>query len=182
VGPAIGGAVIADLGAYVAWFEGVHRRTLRDVRLLPAEAEGWAPPAGEGEASWGIPRIVQHTAEARPYFVSAFLGRGWVWDPWPAELTAPETWSAALDESMAMVRDRLDGAEDRLGVKVELIGGEREVSGWRLLMMMAEHEVHHRAQISTYAGMNGWPVAQTFDRTNEWVVAQRDEQLLKREG
>ena len=172
--------MIADLGAFVAWFEGVHRRTLRDVALLPAEAERWTPPAGEGEASWGIARIVQHTAEARPYFAGAFLGRGWVWDPWPEELAGAETWGRALEDSMARIRERLEGAGDRLREKVELIGGEREISGWRVLMMMAEHEVHHRAQISTYAGLNGWPVAQTFDRTNEWVVAQREDQLRRR--
>lgn len=53
------------------------------------------------------------------------------------------------------------------------------ISAWRTLMMMAEHEIHHRAQISTYAGLNGWPVAQTFDRDNEWVVAQRNDQLRR---
>jgi uncharacterized damage-inducible protein DinB len=36
--------------------------------------------------------------------------------------------------------------------------------------MMAEHEVHHRSQIMTYAGLNRWPVAQIFDRTYEEVV------------
>ena len=173
--------MISDVGEFVRWFEGVHRRTLRDVRLLPAEAESWAPPAGEGEASWGIPRIVQHVAEARPYFAGAFLGRGWVWDTWPENLAGPETWPSALERSVDELRAQLGSAEpERLRRKVELIGGEGEVSGWRLLMMMAEHEVHHRAQISTYAGLNGWPVAQTFDRTNEWVVAQRERELRRR--
>jgi uncharacterized damage-inducible protein DinB len=27
------------------------------------------------------------------------------------------------------------------------------LSGWRILMMMLEHEVHHRSQIDTYAGL-----------------------------
>ena len=173
--------MIYDVAEFLRWFEGVHRRTLRDVRLLPPEAEGWAPPAGDGEAAWGIPRLVQHAAEARPYFGAAFLGRGWLWDAWPEDLTGPETWTAALERSMDELRDQIGSApQDRLRQKVELIGGESEVSGWRVLMMMAEHEVHHRAQISTYAGLNGWPVAQTFDRTNEWVVAQRDAELHRR--
>lgn len=46
-------------------------------------------------------------------------------------------------------------------------------------MMLVEHEVHHRAQLSTYAGLNGWPVRQTFDRTNEWVVGRREEEQRK---
>ena len=177
------GGVITDVASFVSWFEGVHRRTLRDVRLLPAEAETWVPPTGDGEAAWGIPQLVRHTAEARPYFGSAFAGDGWVWDPWPDEVTGPETWVTALERSMELLRDRVGGVpDDRLREKVALISTDDfEVSAWRILMMMAEHEVHHRAQMSAYAGLKGWPVAQTFDRTNEWVVAQRENELRRRD-
>ena len=72
---------------------------------------------------------------------------------------------------------------DRLHAKVELIADpSRTMSAWRALMMMAEHEAAHRAQIGTYAGLNGWPVAQIFDRTNAWVVGQRDEQRSRYRG
>lgn len=176
------GVVITDVAGFVAWFAGVHKRTLRDVRLLPSKAETWVPSTGDGEAAWGIPQIVRHTAEARLYFASAFAGDGWVWDPWPDEVAGPATWQAALEGSIERFRERVGAVpDDRLREKVELIGGgDIKISGWRVLMMMAEHEVHHRAQISAYAGLNGWPVAQTFDKTNEWVVAQRDAQLRKR--
>ena len=39
-----------------------------------------------------------------------------------------------------------------------------------LLMMMAEHDIHHRSQIMTYAGINRWPVQQVFGRTYEEVL------------
>jgi hypothetical protein len=29
------------------------------------------------------------------------------------------------------------------------------LSGWRVLMMMIEHEAHHRSQIDAYAGLEG---------------------------
>ena len=48
--------------------------------------------------------------------------------------------------------------------------------GWRLLMMMLEHEVHHRSQIDTYAGLQGWPVPQIFERTFESISALQLEQ------
>ena len=176
--------MITEVSAFLRWFEGVHRRTLRDVSILPPEAERWRPETGDGESAWGIPQLVRHTAEARLYFAGAFAGDGWVWDPWPDEVTGPETWRRALEESMAGLRERIGAIpDDRLGEKTDLIGGgDFQVSAWRLLMMMAEHEVHHRAQISAYAGLNGWPVAQTFDKTNEWVVAQRENELRKRGG
>jgi uncharacterized damage-inducible protein DinB len=42
-------------------------------------------------------------------------------------------------------------------------------SAWRLLMMMAEHDIHHRSQIDAYAGVMSWPVQQIFGRTAEDV-------------
>ena len=173
--------MIADLGAFLQWFEGVHRRTVRDISVLPAEAETWTPPAGSGEEAWGVPTIVQHLAEGRLYFAEAFAGRGWVWESWPDNLGARDGWAPALDHAMREFRARVEAAgPGRITAKIRLIGDGVEVSGWRVLMMNAEHEIAHRAQIGAYAGLNGWPVVQIFDRTNEWVRAQRDEQLRRR--
>lgn len=171
--------MIADVGSFLEWFRGVHRRTVRDVSLLPQEAETWIPSAPtEGDAVWGIPKLVAHIAEARLHFASVFLGRGWVWDDWPELLTGPESWVAALEDSMASLeRSVSEAPADRLTAKVEMIGDSgHTMSAWRALVMMAEHEIAHRAQIGAYAGLNGWPVAQIFDRTNEWVVGRREEQ------
>jgi uncharacterized damage-inducible protein DinB len=71
----------------------------------------------------------------------------------------------------------VEAPADRLRERIEAIAGEGpSLSGWRVLMMMVEHEVHHRSQLATYAGLNGWPVNQIFGRTNEWVVSRRDEE------
>jgi len=50
------------------------------------------------------------------------------------------------------------------------------LSGWRLLMMMVEHEIHHRSQIDTYAGLQGWPVPDIYGRSAEQVGLQREKQ------
>lgn len=172
--------MIADLPSFLRYFEGVHRRTVRDVGSLPEEAERWKPPPSEEEeASWGVPQIVRHIAEARLFFASAFLGEGWVWDAWPGSLERGSDWPATLEESFSAFSARVEGAPpERLREKLEPIGGEgRLLSGWRVLMMMVEHEVHHRSQLDTYAGLNGWPVNQTFGRTNEWVVSKREAEM-----
>jgi uncharacterized damage-inducible protein DinB len=172
--------LIADIPSFLRYFEGVHGRTTRDVGSLPEEAEAWKPPPSDDEeSSWGIPEIVTHIAEARVFFASAFSGDGWVWDSWPDGLERREAWVPALDASFAKLSARLaDADEGRLLHRIDPIAKEgRQLSGWRVLMMMAEHEVHHRSQLETYAGLNGWPVNQLFGRTNEWVVSQRDAEM-----
>ena len=44
--------------------------------------------------------------------------------------------------------------------------------------MLLEHEVHHRSQIDTYAGLEGWDVPQIYDRTREQIDELQDKQTL----
>lgn len=176
--------MISDIASFLRYFEGVHRRTVRDVSALPKAAETWLPePGNDEEAGWGVPTIVRHIAEARGFFASAFRGDGWVWSDLP-ETPTTDTWVPVLEASFEELRRSLESApEERLRAKVELIGGRgRPVSGWRLLMMMTEHEVHHRSQLATYAGLNGWPVHQIFGQRYEDVAAQREEEERKARG
>jgi hypothetical protein len=53
------------------------------------------------------------------------------------------------------------------------------LSGWRLLMMMLEHEVHQRSLIDAYAGLRGWPVPDIFGRSAESIDTVQVEQRLK---
>jgi uncharacterized damage-inducible protein DinB len=56
------------------------------------------------------------------------------------------------------------------------------LSGWRILMMMLEHEVHHRSQIDTYAGLQGWPVPDIFERSAEDIAARQSAQRARHRG
>jgi uncharacterized damage-inducible protein DinB len=51
--------------------------------------------------------------------------------------------------------------------------------GWRLLMMMLEHEVHHRSQIDTYAGLQGWSVPHIFERSAETIASLQPAQRAR---
>jgi uncharacterized damage-inducible protein DinB len=167
--------VISDVASFLRYFKGVHARTVRDVGSLPVEAETWRPPPSpDEEASWGVPEIVRHTAEARLFFAGAFTGEGWVWEPWPDPVKDKDSWVPALEASYESFGSKVGAApEERLRERVEAIASDGpSLSGWRVLMMMCEHEVHHRSQLETYAGLNGWPVNQIFGRTYEWVTGQ----------
>ena len=41
--------MITTIAGFLLYFDAVHRRAMRDVAALPAEADGWAPAAGAGE-------------------------------------------------------------------------------------------------------------------------------------
>ena len=65
-----------------------------------------------------------------------------------------------------------------LNRRIKMIDTDDTLSGWRILMMLLEHEVHHRSQIDTYAGLEGWDVPQIYGRTREQIDELQDKQTL----
>ena len=161
--------MITDIDAYLKWFAGVNKRAVRDIGSLPPEAEGWKPSTGDGENAWGIGELVHHMATSRLWFTAAYCGEGWTTDIWPGPADTHELWIAALDGSAAHVQERMGGSPPEwLTRKMESLDTPGVFfSAWRLLMMMAEHDIHHRSQIDAYAGVMSWPVQQIFGRTAE---------------
>jgi uncharacterized damage-inducible protein DinB len=161
--------MFTGIDAFLRYFDSVHRRALRDVGSLPPEADGWRPPAGEGEGAWSVNTIVGHMAGSRLYFASAYRGEGWISPP-PPDVSSRERWLPALEESMARFRTLIAGTpDDWLERRIPMIDSEGTLAGWRLLLMMLEHDVHHRSQLDTYAGLNGWPVPDIFNRSAESI-------------
>src|SRR3990172_6760449 len=72
--------MFTEIDAYLRYFDGAHRRTVRDITALPAEAEVYRPETGEGENAWGITDIVRHMAGSRLYFSRADRGGGGMFD------------------------------------------------------------------------------------------------------
>jgi len=171
-------SMLTSIAAFLAYFDAVNRRALRDVGALPPEADGWAPAAGAGENAWSINTLVGHMAGSRLYFASAYCGRGWI-SPQPPDVSRRELWAPALEASARELHAALDGtAEAWLARKVPMIDTGGALSGWRLLMMMLEHDIHHRSQIDTYAGLNGWDVPDIYGRSAEqigWLQASERE-------
>jgi uncharacterized damage-inducible protein DinB len=169
--------MFTGIDTFLRYFDGVQRRALRDIGALPSEAEAYRPPAGDGENAWGIGEIVRHMAGSRLYFARAYLGEGWVFD-YPLRDTKSQTdWLPCLEEGAAEFRRRLEGTPTEwLTRKVQMIDTDGTLSGWRILMMCLEHEVHHRSQIDTYAGLQGWDVPHIYGRSAEQVGAQRERQ------
>ena len=55
------------------------------------------------------------------------------------------SWLPALEASAQEFRSRIQGTPSEwLNRKISLIDTDGAISGWRILMMLLEHEVHHR--------------------------------------
>jgi uncharacterized damage-inducible protein DinB len=175
--------MITDMPSYLQFFETVRRRTDRDVAALPPAAAVWRPPSAEGEAGWSIGQIVDHIGGTRLYFASAYRNEGWLWTREGTEMDPGDqrTWLPWLDASAKRFVTLLqDTPNEWLTRRIEMIDSPgRALSGWRLLMMMLEHEVHHRSQIDTYAGLEGWPVPDIFGRSAESIHALQDAERAK---
>jgi uncharacterized damage-inducible protein DinB len=172
--------MIRSMEEFLRYFDAVHRRTVRDIAALPQEAARWRPPESRGEASWDIATIVGHIAGSRLYFASAYRGEGWVSPPKP-DTREQERWVPVLEDAAARLRQALAGTPDEwLHRRIRMIDSDGTLSGWRILMMMVEHEVHHRSQIDTYAGLEGWPVPDIFGRSAEDIAARQLEQRAAR--
>lgn len=168
-----------SINGFLQYFEAVHRRALRDVAALPPEADGWKPPAGTDDYAWSINTLVGHMAGSRLYFASAYRGEGWVSPP-PPDVSSRQKWLPALEESMAEFRRLVaDTPGDWLERKIPMIDTDGALSGWRVLAMMVEHDIHHRSQLCTYAGLNGWPVHDIFNRSAETIGSLQEAQRAR---
>ncbi len=171
--------MIENIASFLRYFDAVHRRAVRDIAALPAEADGWAPAIGEGEKAWSINTIVGHLGWSRLYFASAYRGEGWISRP-GAAVSSRDLWLPVIEESARALHAALESTPDAwLQRKVPMIDSDGALSGWRILMMMLEHDIHHRSQIDTYAGINGWDVPHIYGRSAETIGSLQDSERVK---
>jgi hypothetical protein len=96
---------------------------------------------------------------SRLYFASAYRDEGWIWTEPESDPKDQTTWLPWLQASAARFAEQLrDTPEAWLTRRIEMIDRPGQaLSGWRLLMLMLEHAVHHRSQIDAYAACRaGW--------------------------
>lgn len=139
--------MLQSVKGFMGYYDGVRRRTLQFIDAVPADRIDWSP--GEGEFSFGD--LIRHIAASEEMFIGAVMDGKW---KYPGHETREKQ---DRESAVAMLRSVHHEVMKRLGTLGDPALKESrpslngpEVSAWRLLMAMVEHEVHHRSQIAMY--------------------------------
>jgi hypothetical protein len=131
--------MIASVGEFVRYFEGIRRRTWAVVDRVTPELIGWRPRPEE----FSCGDIVRHLAGAERFFVTKVVEDRWTDDLDPGPALDHAGTRARLEsvhrEEMARLAGLADAALSRGLLDLE----GRPAQAWRFLMAMVEHEVHH---------------------------------------
>jgi uncharacterized damage-inducible protein DinB len=162
---------ITTVGPFLDYYEKIRQRTLRVIDCIPPDRIDWTYKAGK----FTLGDLIRHLAAIERFMYaenaqlrpSRYPGHG-------KELAdGYENVRAFMDrmhrESLEIFR-RLSDAD--LARKCKTPGGV-EITVWKWLRAMVEHEIHHRGQMYLYLSMLGVPSPPIFGLTSEEVYARR---------
>lgn len=190
--PDKGKPMLKDIPTFADYFAGIRRRTLNYVRVIPANRLDWAPRAGE----YTCADIVRHLAAAESMFVGAVAEGRWRYaghtraedaassdriagltglDATPVAQTEGNTLEeliARMEAGHAEEMRVLRGLDDAVLSEPRPTLDGPPVKAWRLLMALAEHEIHHRSQLAVYLALMGVGPPHIFGLGVEDVIAR----------
>ena len=162
---------IKTIGPFLDYYEKIRQRTLKVIQSIPPDKMDWTYQEGK----FTFADLIRHIASIERYMYgenvqlkpSRYPGHG-------KELAdGYENVLAYLDrthkESMAIFASLSD--ED-LRKKCTTPGGA-EITVWKWLRAMVEHEIHHRGQLYIYLSMISVPASPIYGLTSEEVYARR---------
>lgn len=161
--------MISSATAFAAYFASIRTRTLSYVWLIPPDQLEWTP--AEGEFSCGD--IVRHLGAAETMFVGVVATGRWHYHG------HARPGNESLEELIARLAEGHDQALATLRALPDATLQEQRpslegppVRAWRWLMALAEHEIHHRSQLSMYLALLGVRPPHIFGLGVEDVIAR----------
>jgi uncharacterized damage-inducible protein DinB len=160
--------MIESIPDFIKYFEGIRKRTLNYTRVLPLDRLDWAPK--EGEFTCGD--ILRHFIASEQMFVGVVLENRW---KYPGHENDG-------DQSLDNLLARMEAVHAEMMSKLEQLPGPalnearlspegHPVKAWRWLMVMAEHEIHHRSQLAVYQSLMGVQPPHIFGLGVEELIA-----------
>ena len=161
---------IQTIQPFLRYFQNIRERTMRVVRCIPPDKLDWSYRPGK----FSLGDLMRHLAAVERYMFaenvqgkpSRYPGHGReLADGYENVIAFMERLHAESMEVFARLTDAdLQKKCTRPG------GGEMTV--WKWLRSMVEHEVHHRGQIYLYLGMLEIPTPPLYGMTSEEVRAR----------
>jgi uncharacterized damage-inducible protein DinB len=157
-----------SITSFLEYFEKIRQRTLRVIRSIPPDKIDWTYRAGK----FTFADLIRHLATIERYMYaenvqlkpSRYPGHGKeLADGYDDVLLFMNRLHAESMEIFSALTD-----EDLQKRCVTPGGGE--ITIWKWLRAMIEHEVHHRGQIYLYLGMLDIPAPPLYGLTSEEVL------------
>lgn len=162
--------MIETIEDFIKYFDSIRRRTLNYVRLVPPDRLDWAPKEGEFTCA----DIIRHFSVSERMFIRVAMEGRWKYEGHETEeKQALDELMALLETSHAEALQKLKQFPDpdlnapRFGPK----GDGQPLKAWRWLMVMAEHEIHHRSQLAVYLTLLGVQPPHIFGLGVEDLIA-----------
>ena len=161
---------IRTIGQFFHYFGNVRERTMRVARCIPPDKIDWT----YAPAKFTLGDLLRHLAVAERYmWAENVQGR-------PARYTTHgKELADGYDNVIAFV-ERLHTESMEIFAKLsdeELLRKCKtpdgaEITKWKWLRLMVEHEIHHRGQIYLYLAILGVPTPPLYGLTSEQVRAR----------
>ena len=161
---------IRTIQPFLHYFGNVRERTMRVARYVPPDKIDWSYAPGK----FTLGDLLRHIAVAERFMWAETL-RGM-----PSCYTSHGKELADGYENVMAFVERLHSesmeifskfTDDELQQKCKTPDGA-DITKWKWLRLMVEHEIHHRGQIYLYLGILGVPTPPLYGLTSEQVRAR----------
>jgi len=161
--------VIGDVSDFLSYFASVRRRTRAVAECIPEERLEWAPAPGRFTSG----DLVRHIAASERWmWAENVVGRPSRYPGHGAELASGKEAVLRYLEKMHAEALALFGGltPDDLRGSCRTVGGV-DLTVWRWLRLMVEHEIHHRGQLYEVLALAGVDTPPLYGLTESEVRA-----------
>ena len=161
---------IQTIQPFLHYFNNVRERTMRVARCIPPDKLDWTYTPGK----FTLGDLLRHLAVIeRDMYAENMQGKPSRYTSHGKELADGYenvlAFVERLHQESMEIFSKLTDAD--LQTKCKTPAGA-EITKWKWLRLMAEHEIHHRGQIYLYLSMLGMPTPPLYGLTSEEVRAR----------
>ena len=160
--------MIQNISSFITYFESIRRRTLNYIRVIPADRLGWSAKPGEFTCA----ELLRHIIATESLFVGTVVTGRW---KYPGHKCEPsdtlDSLLATMEANHRQAMESLAKLDDAVLLESRPTLKGTPVKAWRILMMMVEHEIHHRSQLAMYLTLIGVEPLHIYGLGVEDVIA-----------